>query len=136
MIDVVSLTQTTLDNSLRKIPLHCYWLRRQDIDDDPNPDEYVVYTVDEHEPDDGADGRILIYRSYVTVRYFCRDSWPGNAKQAAVIRKRLAAICAAMSGGGFNCSGWQNVGDVDGISFDTFVMTAEYAEVDRGNDQP
>ena len=133
MIDIIALTQTTLDNALASIPLHSFWLLRQEIDGVPDPDEYIVYTADEHEPDDGADGGILIYRSYVTVRYFCRDSWPGDSVQAALIRSRLEAIRAAMTGGGFDCGGWQNVGDVDGISFMTFVMTAEFAEVDRGN---
>lgn len=133
MIDVIALTQTTLDTAFTSIPLHSFWLLRQEIDGAPDPDEYIVYTADEHEPEDGADGKILIYRSYVTVRYFCRDSWPGDVTQAAVIRSRLDAIRAAMTAGGFDCSGWQTVGDVDGISFTTFVMTAEYAEVDRGN---
>lgn len=134
MIDIVSLTQTTLDTALGDLQLRSFWMLRQEIAGDPEPDEYIVYTADEHEPDDGADGVILIYRSYVTVRYFCRDSWPGDATQAAVIRSRLAMIRAAMAAAEFDCSGWQNAGDVDGISFIAFVMTAEFAEVDRGND--
>lgn len=134
MIDVIELTQTTLDNALAEIPLLSFWLQRQEIDDDPNPDEYIVYTADEHEPDAGADGRDLIFRSYVTLRYFCRENWIGIAEKAALARSRMNMIRSAMISGGFECSGWQNVGDVDGISFTTFVMTAEFAEVDRGDD--
>ena len=134
MIDVISLTQTTLDNVLAVDPLRSFWLLRQEITGEADPDEYIVYSADEHEPDDGADGGILVYRSYVTVKYFCRDSWPGDAVKAALIRSRLNTIRGALAAGGFDCSGWQNVGDVDGISFVTFVLTAEYAEVDRGED--
>ena len=134
MIDIIALTQETLDTALAAIPLRSFWLLRQEIDGEADPDEYIVFTADEHEPADGADGGILVYRSYVTVRYFCRDSRPGDAAQAAIVRSRLAAIRTAMTGAGFDCSGWQNVGDVDGISFVTFVMTAEYTEVDRGDD--
>jgi len=134
MIDIIQLTQTTLDTALATIPLRSFWLRRQEIDGDPDPDEYIVFSVDEHEPDASADGEILIYRSYVTVRYFCRDSWIGDSNKYAVIRNRMAAIRTVLIGAGFDCSsGWQDVGDVDGISFQTFVLSAEYTEVDRGN---
>lgn len=133
MIDIIQLTQTTLDSVLAAIPLHSFWLRRKEIEEDPNPDEYIVYTVDEHEPNDGADGKILIYKSYVTVRYFCRDSWIGDSSKYAVIKNRMSTIRSALIGAGFDCSsGWQDAGDVDGISFQTFVLTAEYSEVDRG----
>lgn len=132
MIDIIALTQETLDTALAAIPLRSFWLLRQEIDGEADPDEYIVYSADEHEPEAGADGVGLIYRSYVTVRYFCRDSWPGDAVKIALIRSRLNTIRGALTTGGFDCSGWQNVGDVDGISFTTFVMTAEFAEVDRG----
>lgn len=135
MIDVITLIQSTLDNALLQIPLHSYWKRRPEIDEDPNPDEYVVYTVDEHEPDDGADGEILIYRSFAVIRYFCRESWITDAEKIAVMREHMAAIRAALKAGGFDVTtGWQDVGDVDGISFETFVLNAEYVEVDRGID--
>ena len=134
MIDVIAFTQLTLDTALAEIPLHSFWLLRQEIDGEANPDEYIVYTAVEHEPDAGADGENLIYRSYITLRYFCRESWIGIAEKAALIRSRLTTIRAAMIEGGFDCSsGLQNVGDVDGISFTTFVLTAEYVEADRDN---
>ena len=135
MIDVVSLLQTALDSALYELPLHSYWKRKPEIDDDPNPDEYVVYTVDEHEPDDGADGEILIYRSYAVVRYFCRDSWQTDTGKITLMRTHMEAIRNALKAGGFDVTtGWQDVGDVDGINFETFVIHAEMAEVDRGND--
>lgn len=135
MIDVITLIQNTLDNALLQIPLHSYWKRRPEIDDEQNPDEYVVYTVDEHEPGDGADGVILIYRSYAVIRYFCRDSWITDAATITIMREHMAIVLDALRDAGFDITtGWQNVGDVDGISFTTFVMTAEFAEVDRGDD--
>lgn len=135
MIDVVTLLQTALDSALYELPLHSYWKRKPEIDDDPNPDEYVVYTVDEHEPDDGADGEILIYRSYAVVRYFCRDSWQTDTEKITLMRTHMEAIRNALKAGGFDVTtGWQDVGDVDGINFETFVIHAEMAEVDRGND--
>lgn len=160
MIDVIAYTQTTLDTALHEIPLHSFWLRRQEIDSDPipqesnnqnqqesgnntasqevqnysNPDEYIVYSVDEHEPESGADGVGLIYVSHVTVRYFCRDSWISDSAQYSTIKSRMAAIREALIDAGFDCSsGWQDAGDVDGISFQTFVLSAEFAEVDRGD---
>ena len=135
MIDVVTLLQTALDSALYELPLHSYWKRKPEIDDDSNPDEYVVYTVDEHEPDDGADGEILIYRSYAVVRYFCRDSWQTDTEKITLMRTHMEAIRNALKAGGFDVTtGWQDVGDVDGINFETFVIHAEMAEVDRGND--
>lgn len=132
MIDVISLIQTTLDTELQSIPLRSYWKRRPEVDNDPNPDEYIVYTVDEHEPDDGADGGILIYRSYAVIRYFCRDSWITDAASISLIRSHMDAIRDALTACGFDVSSsWQDVGDVDGISFETFVLNAEYVEVDR-----
>lgn len=133
MKDIVSLVQTALDDALMSIPLYSFWMQRQEIDNDPNPDEYVVYTVDEHEPEAGADGTGLIYRSYVTVRYFCRESWLSDTERIQTARNHMTAVRQALLTDEFECSsGWQDVGDVDGISFITFVLTAEYAEVDRG----
>ena len=134
MIDVINLLQTTLDEALLDIPLHSFWKRRPELDDDPNPDEYIVYTVDEHEPGDGADGENLFYRSYAVIRYFCRDSWITDAAHIARIREHMAAIHAALIAAGFECpSAWQDAGDVDGISFEAFVLNAEYQEVERGD---
>ena len=134
MIDVISLIQTTLDTELQSIPLQSFWKRKPEIDNDPNPDEYIVYTVDEHEPDDGADGEILIYRSYAVIRYFCRDSWITDSASISLIRSHMGMIRNALIAGGFDVtSSWQDVGDVDGISFETFVLNTEYAEVDRGD---
>ncbi|MBR6090856.1 MAG: hypothetical protein IKP86_13045 [Anaerolineaceae bacterium] len=36
-------------------PLQSSWLLRQDLTRDDNPDEYIVYSVNEHEPAAGAD---------------------------------------------------------------------------------
>ena len=133
MTDIISLLQTTLDEALLEIPLYSFWKRRQELDDDQNPDEYIVYTVDEHEPDIGADGEILVYHSYAVIRYFCRDSWITDTEHITTIRKHLGMIRGALVAAGFECpSAWQDVGDVDGISFETFVLNAEYQEVERG----
>lgn len=133
MIDIIELTQYTLDNALHEIPIFSYWNRRQEIDEDPNPDEYIVYSATEHEHLAGADGSGLIYKSYVTLRYFVRENWIGDAGKYPLIRQHMDAIRAAMIAGGFDCSsGWQDVGDIDGISFSTWILSAEYAEVDRG----
>lgn len=159
MRDIVSLIQIALDTALvfgyhdpglaynrikynrgtgiteAEDPLRSYWLLRQDLTADNNPDEYIVYTVEDHAPDDGADGAGLIYVSYITLRYFCRDSWIGDADKYAHIRQRLDQIRKTLKASDFEISsGWQDVGDVDGISFETFVLEAKYTEVDRGDD--
>lgn len=135
MIDIIELLQQTLDNALQEVPLRSYWLLRQEIDDDPNPDEYIVYSAEEHAPDVGADGIGLIYRSYVTIRYFCREEWIGNADHLQTARKHMKLIREALAAAEFECtSGWNSVGDVDGISFRTFVLSAEYTEVDYGDE--
>ena len=158
MIDIIGYTQRTLDKVFclepnsegsaynvmpynlpsgqkpADTPLQSCWLLRQDLTRDDNPDEYIVYTVNEHEPVSGADGADLIFRSYVTVRYFCRDSWIGDAEKYTRIRQRLDQIRKALKAADFEISsGWQDVGDVDGISFETFVLQAEYTEVDNGD---
>lgn len=160
MIDVITLIQTALDAALvqeshgqnmvynqirynlaqteeteKADPLRSYWLLRQDLSSDTNPDEYIVYTVEEHAPDDGADGAELIFESYVTLRYFCRDSWIGDADKFTVIRNRQKQIRKTLLDADFEISsGWKDVGDVDGISFETFVLEAKFTEVDRGDD--
>lgn len=160
MKDIIQFTQTVLDNALCRQPvengsgynaiafdlsdflsyreadepLRSYWLLRQDLTDDNRPDEYIVYSVNEHEPEAGADGFGLIYVSYITVRYFCRDSWLGDSDKYQAIQKRLKQIRKALLDADFDVSsGWRDVGDVDGISFETFVLQAEYTEVDRGD---
>lgn len=133
MIDIVQLLQFSLDTELSSIPLRSFWMLRQEMDETTNPDEYIVYTVDEHEPDAGADGTGLIYTSYAVVRYFVRESWIGAGEKYHMIRQHMNAIRTALVKAGFDCGGWQNVGDVDGISFATFVMNAQYTEVDRGD---
>lgn len=115
-------------------PLRSYWLLWQDLTEDDRPDEYIVYSVNEHEPEAGADGFGLIYVSYITVRYFCRDSWLGDSDKYQTIQKRLEQIRKALLDAEYDVSsGWRDVGDVDGISFETFVLQAEYTEVDRGD---
>ncbi|MBR6090857.1 MAG: hypothetical protein IKP86_13050 [Anaerolineaceae bacterium] len=70
------------------------------------------------------------------MRYFCRDSWIGDAEKYTIIRERLDRIRKTLITADFEISsGWQDVGDVDGISFQTFVLQAEYSEVDYGNDE-
>lgn len=135
MIDVVSLIQNTLDSGLASIPLYSFWLIRQDVDEDPNLDEYVVYTGDLHEPDIGADGEILIFRSKISVYYTCRGSWIGEGDQFETIQNRLSLIRNTMTGGGFDAvSGWNDLGDIDNLGFKTFLMSFEYVEVDYGVD--
>lgn len=161
MIDVIKLVQTTLDGTLcppqyrsnaafnlmvfnaselteedsPADPLRSYWLLRQDLDRDENPDEYIVYSVNVHEPGAGADGVGLIYRSYVTIRYFCKDAWIGDADKYAPIQNRMNQIRQVLKAADFDItSGWQDIGDVDGISYETFVLTAVYTEVDFGED--
>ena len=133
MIDVVQLIQSSLDTELNSIPIRSYWLQKQDLDDDRNPDEYIVYTVDEHEPEAGADGEGLIYKSYVTLRYFVRENWIGSSEKYHLIRQHMNVIRFAMLKNGFEIGSFQNVGDVDGISFATFILSAQYTEVDRGD---
>ena len=133
MIDVVALIQSSLDTELCRIPIRSYWLQKQELDDDRNPDEYIVYTVDEHDPDAGADGEGLIYTSYATIRYFVRENWIGSSEKYHLIRQHMNAIRAAMIKNGFEIGSFQNVGDVDGISFTAFVLSARYTEVDRAD---
>ena len=136
MIDIIQLVQSSLDTELNRIPIRSYWMQRQELDDDQNPDEYIVYTAVEHEPEAGADGKGLIYRSYVTLRYFVRESWIGSGEKYHLIRQHMNAIRTAMIKNDFDCGSWQNVGDVDGISFTTFILSAQYSEVDRGDGEP
>lgn len=161
MIDVIGYIQRTLDGAFcmaadpagsvyngitfntsafllpreSETPLHSYWLLRQDLTADQTPDEYIVYTAEEKTPDIGADGAGLIYRSYITIRYFCRDSWIGDAEKYAEIKTRMEKIRKALLDAGFDVTtGWKDAGDVDGISFETFVLAAEYTEIDYGDD--
>lgn len=130
MSDIRALVQATLEGSLLAIPVYSYWLRRQEVTPDPNPDEYVVYTITAGIPAIGADGGILTLESSVTLRYFCREGLIGTAAGQQLIEDRLSRIRGAFQTAGFDCpGGWQSVGDVDGISFETFVLGVSFQEV-------
>jgi len=144
MTDVIQLIQTTLDTAFTPPQVgttpsppsvKTFWLSRRDIDAETNGNEYIVYSVEERVPEAGADGGELIFRSYVTIRYFVQCGLIGDNASYATIKTRMNTARTALYNVGFDISsGWRDVGDVDAIGYETFVLSAEYTEAERGND--
>jgi len=126
MTDIQTLVQTTLDTALAGA-VYAFWQRKAEIESDPNPDEYVVYTLG---PDKGkafADNSPLLMEADVTVRYYYRYELIDTATGRTIVKNRTNQILTALKGAGFSCpGGFFDAGDVDEVGCFTSVCECSY----------
>lgn len=124
MIDVLSLTQQTLDAALPLV--HSYWQRKSDSD---TSNEYIVYTHD-NDVATYADGLPILRNANVTVKYYYQDTLLDTSAGRAAIKLRKSVIVNALQAAGFSVPfGAADVGDIDDIGFGTAIIECYFGRV-------
>ncbi|MPM44576.1 hypothetical protein SDC9_91255 [bioreactor metagenome] len=130
MSTVRSLVQSTLDNAVLSAGVHSFWQKKNEIKNDTNPDEYIVYTFDGAENGVFADNEPLMKRKDITLRYYCREEKIETEAGRAAVEGRIETILAAMKAAGFVTStGAFDAGDIDDIGYMTTVIEFFYKRV-------
>lgn len=126
MIDIRAMVQTALDTALNGA-VYVFWQRRAEIADDPNPSEYIVYTLGGDYNRAFADNEPLVQEADVTVRYYYKYEMLDTTAGRALVKERENAILSALKGAGFSCpSGAFDSGDVDEVGCFTSVIECNY----------
>lgn len=127
MTDIQSLVQSTLDNALMGT-VYVFWQRKVEIEGDPNPDEYVVYTRGTDDDLEEADnGQVITKEADVTIRYYYKCELVESAEGRAMVKGRESTILTALKDAGFLCSGgFFDAGDVDAVGCFTSIAECSY----------
>lgn len=130
-MDVLQLTQTTLDNALSAAGVRVYWGKRGEIDADAKKDEYVVYSQDDDSVLVSADGGTVARTASIAVRLYVEQTKCRTYAGRLAYTERARNIQSAMTAAGFLCpDGWMGIGDVDDIGFAVFLAIFDYARVE------
>lgn len=125
MSDLRAHLQSTLDGALAACGVYSYWIRKSDSGGDP--DEYVVYTLDDNTYPFCADDAVLARVASLSIRYYYRDSLLRSSSGRTKIKNREEQISSALVSAGYNLpNGYFDAGDIDDIGFGTTAFTAEY----------
>lgn len=129
MTDVRVLVQAALDTALNG-EVCVFWQRRAEIEDDPNSDEYIVYTIGGDRHSAFADGEPLTSKADATVRYYYKHETIDTPAGRAKVKEREATILTALKNADFSCpSGAFDAGDVDEVGCFTSVIECSYVRV-------
>ncbi len=122
VIDVRALVQSTLDTALL---IRSFWQSKVETAGE-DPDEYVVYTLDNDAPT-YADNLPTYLTANIAVRYYYRMSLLETQANRTAVKSRERAIYNALQGAGFSISaGPFDVGDIDDIGFGASVYECYY----------
>lgn len=127
MTDIQSLVQSALDNALAGA-VYVFWQKKVEIEDNPNPDEYVIYTRGTDEEIEKADnGQVITKEADVTIRYYYKCELIETAEGRARAKSRESQILSALRSAGFMCThGFFDAGDVDAVGCFTSVAECSY----------
>ncbi len=129
MSDIRGLVQTTLDTELSGA-MFVHWQLRVEIQSDPNPNEYVVYTLGGDNDSAFADNEPLVKSADVTLRYYYRkEKLNTHAGREAVKSRENSMLTAMKTAGFYTPSGFFDAGDIDGIGYMVSVSEWSYARV-------
>ena len=130
-MDVLQLTQDTLDDLLGSAGVRSYWGQRGEIDSGAKTDEYIVYSQDDDPITESADGETLARTASIAIRYYIDQTVRKTYNGRVAYTERVNSILIAMTNAGFLCpSGWMEIGDIDDVGFTVFLAVFDYARVE------
>ena len=129
MTDVRGLIQTALDTALNGA-VFVFWQRKAEIEEDPNPSEYIVYTLGGDYNRAFADNAPIVQEADITVRYYYKYEKLDTAAGRALVKSRENTILTALKGAGFSSlGGFFDAGDIDEVGCFTSVAECNYKRV-------
>ena len=129
MTDIRAIAQTALDTALNGA-VYVFWQRKAEIANDPNPSEYIVYTLGGDYNRKFADNVPIAKEADVTVRYYYKYEKLDTSAGRALVKAREETLLTALKGAGFSSlGGFFDSGDIDEVGCFTSVAECNYKRV-------